>query len=199
MTLMLRGARVEARSDLPLQEGDRLQLRVRELDGTRLILQVVDAVTDKAVPAPASTKESAVPLPLLAAVVPLLAGGQPAEALVRVEAEAPERRGSRTGHGAPLQVVVHWEGPSLGPVQARFTAIAVPGPEDALGLSVRLMVSTPEARALVLEHAADLQQSLAALGWPDTDVGCQVTLAALLRAERQAGLPLGLARLDLRG
>ncbi len=206
VALLVRGARLEAKTDVPLQVGQILQLRVKELQSDRLVLQLADPAAARAAVQAASQDGMPSPPWLAAALLPLLVGGQPAEAGIRVDREPaePERRAGPKP--AELQVVIYWEGPELGPVQVRL-GLPSEGPGGApagssglaAGLSLRFIVATPEARSLVLEDLPALQQALASLGWTETQVGCQMAPAALLRAERQAGLPLRPGRLDLLG
>lgn len=212
VALLVRGVRLEAKTDIPLQVGQTLELRVKELHRDRLVLQLVDPDSARAAAQAAGNSGEPPPSLLAATLLPLLVGGQPAEAGIRIDQE-PEAERRRDARPSALQVVIHWEGPQLGPVQARFSLPpAGPGGEptgpgraaegssgSAAALSLRFTVATSEARSLVLDEASALQQALEALGWTETLVGCQVAPATLLRAERQAGLPLGPGRLNLLG
>lgn len=195
VALLVRGTRVEARSDVPLQVGDTLALRVKEIHRDRLVLQLADPVPRRAEPPAGGQAGQAAPPLLAAALLPLLVGGQPTEAGIRIDEQKDGEQGRRT-EKADLQVVVYWEGPGLGPVQVQFT---LPRESEGATLRLRFTVATAEARSLVLAEAPALTEALQSLGWPDVALGCQTAPAALLRAERQAGLPLKPGRLNLLG
>ncbi|MHB9144938.1 MAG: hypothetical protein ACYC5Y_06335 [Symbiobacteriia bacterium] len=206
VTLLLRGVRVQARAELPLQAGDELRVKVQQLGEQRLVLQVLDRemagapsreVAGGARAGMPGAAQAAQPAPnpaLLALALPLALGGQTGEAAIRVDSEAESAHPG--GQGGGLQVTVAWEGASLGPVQARLVVSAKPG-GDGPALSVRLAVATVEARDLVLAGLPELDQTLTALGWTNADLGCQVRHPAILRAEQQT-LIAGPQRLDLR-
>lgn len=206
VTLLLRGIRLQARAEVPLGSGDELRVKVQQLAEQRLVLQVLEreaapaAGREAAGAAPAANataNQTAQPVPnpaLLALALPLALGGQASEAAIRVDSDA--EKGSGGQPGGELQVTVAWEGVALGPVQARL-AIPAEAAADGSVLRVRLAVATAEARDLVLGALPELGRALAALGWANADLGCQVRHPAILRAEQQ-NLIAGPQRLDLR-
>ncbi|MGE5591308.1 MAG: hypothetical protein ACM3ZA_11945, partial [Bacillota bacterium] len=165
VALLVRGVRLEARSDVPLQVGETLALRVKELHRDRLVLQLAEPVTGRADP-PSGGQAGQAASPLLAAaLLPFLAGGQPTEAGIRVDEEQDDKHGRRAGK-AELQVVVYWEGPRLGPVQVRFSLQREgAGGPAAAPLTLRFTVATAEARSLGLDQAPTLPQAMLSLGW----------------------------------